>query len=223
MRKFRIPEKSHHPIVEDNLTHFYHIPVLRSFFIKRLSMTLDLLGDRKFQNILEIGVGSGVMLHELSKMSKNVFACDLHPHLAKVKRMAEKENLSVHFSQGSITDLPYKDRSFDCVISVATIEHIHGLSKAISEMKRILTPQGVLALGFPVETKITDFLLIAAGSTKAYRQKLREIHPNSHTDILREMNRQFGQVKAKRLPFFLPEAISLYYSCMGEKGIRSNV
>lgn len=217
MRKFRIPQKSHHPIVEDNLTHFYHIPLIRSFFIKRLAMTLDLLESRRFQNILEIGFGSGVMFAELSKISNRVFACDIHPFISKVKQMTEKENLRIHFSNGNITQLPFKDNTFDCIISVATIEHIHGLKQAVSEMKRILVKGGVAALGFPVETKITDFLLVAAGSTKAYRQKLREIHPNSHTDILQEVSRQFAHVQTRRFPFFFPEAISLYYSCVGEK------
>ena len=59
-----------------------------------------------------------------------------------------------------------------------------------------------------LETKITDFLLVAAGTTKAYRQKLREVHPNSHSDILAEVEKQFGSVTKKRLPSLVRNANS---------------
>ena len=216
-RQLRLPRKIYHPIVDDNLTHLYHLPIIGTFFKKRLTMTLDLLGNKKFDKILEVGFGSGVMLQELTNMARHVFACDIHPYISEVQRMTRSENLSIEFSRGSITDLPYRDHTFDCVVSVACIEHIHELKKAISEMKRVLVKGGKLALGFPVETKITDFLLVAAGTTKAYRQKLREVHPNSHTDILDEMRMQFSSLQTCRLPFFLPESISLYYSAVATK------
>ncbi|MBI2026978.1 MAG: class I SAM-dependent methyltransferase [Deltaproteobacteria bacterium] len=216
-RKLRLPQKSDHPIVDDNLTHLYHLPIVGSFFKKRLTMTLDFLNGRSFNRILEVGFGSGVMLHELSKVAKHVYACDIHPHIHLVKNMTQKENLNIHYCGGSIVDLPFKDNSIDCIISVACIEHIHELQKSIFEMKRVLAHGGTLALGFPVETKITDFLLTAAGTTKAYRKKLREVHPNSHSDILTQVEKQFGPIIKKRLPSYLPESISLYYSCVATK------
>ena len=217
MRKLRIPKRSDHPIVKDNLTHFYHIPVLRSFFIKRLTMTLDLFENKKFNNILEVGFGSGVLLHELTQIASDVHACDIHEHIDEVKKLTEQEGLKVHLKHGNILTLPYEDNQFDAIISVAVIEHIHGLEKAISELKRVLKPGGMLALGFPYESKITDFLLTAAGSTKAYRQKLREIHPNSHADIIQETGKQFLEVKAQRFPPYFPEWGTLYCSLSAVK------
>jgi len=216
-RQLRLPKKSDHPIVDDNLTHLYHLPVIGSFFKKRLTMSLDMIGHKRYSNLLEIGFGSGVMLQELSKMADEVHACDIHSHIDKVEAMTKRENLNIQYCQGSITDLPYEDQSFDGVISVACIEHIKELSKAVSEMKRVLVPGGTLVLGFPIETKITDVLLTLAGSQKAYKQKLREIHPNSHADILREVKRQFGDYQTRKLPSFFPESIALYYSCLATK------
>ena len=180
-------------------------------------MSLDMIGHRRYSKLLEIGFGSGVMLKELSKMADEVHACDIHSHIEEVEAMTKKENLSIKYRRGSISDLPYEDKSFDCIISVACIEHIHELAKAVSEMKRVLVPGGTLVLGFPIETKITDVLLTLAGSQKAYKQKLREIHPNSHADILREVKRQFGGYQTRKLPSFFPESIALYYSCMATK------
>ncbi len=215
--RLQLPKKSHHPVVDDNLTHLYHLPVIRSFFIKRLTMTLDLLESKTFDKTLEIGFGSGVLFHEESRFSQKLFGCDMHDHIPEVKSMSRHEKLNIHLNKGNIVQLPYKNESFDCVISIATLEHILELKEAISEIKRVLKKGGVAALGFPVETKLTDFLLVAAGTTKAYRQKLREVHPNSHTAILNEVQSQFGNIHIRKLPNFTPEILSLYCSCLATK------
>lgn len=216
--RMRIPKKNNHPVVGDNLTRFYHYPVLSYFFLRRLTMALGFMPQGKFDSLLEIGFGSGVFLPELSRHSKRLFGLDMHGHITKVKDMLACENIKAELIKGSIVHLPYKDASFDCVISIATLEHINELSLAISEIMRVLKKGGLMILGFPVENKLSDLLLVLTGSVRAYKKNLKEIHPNSHNNIIEEIKRQCGSaVKIKRFPSFLPLDFALYCSCMSRK------
>lgn len=217
MLQIQLPKKDNHPNVGDNLTRYYHYPIVRHFFLRRLAMALDFLNGRSFDTVLEIGFGSGVLLPELSKRYNRIFGVDIHDSIYKVKEMLKKENIYTFLTRGDILHLPYKDKSFDCIISIATLEHIKDLSEAIFEIKRVLKENGFAVLGFPVANKVSDLLLVLTGSLRAYRKKLKEIHPNDHDDILSEVKRQFGNIEVKRFPSCLPLSLSLYCSCMSRK------
>lgn len=213
----RIPHKNNHPHVGDNLTQHYHLPIIRHFFLRRLTLALDFLDGRHFDSLLEIGFGSGVLLPELSERSTHLFGMDLHGQIGKVKEMLKAEGVVTNLSRGDILYLPYKNESFDCVISIATLEHIRQLRLAISEIKRILKKNGCAVFGFPVANKASDLLLVLTGSLRAYKKKLREIHPSSHADILSEAKEQFGNIEVRKFPNFLPVSFSLYCGCMSKK------
>lgn len=217
MARIRIPKKENHPLLDDNLTRYYHYPLTKFFFLRRLTMALDFIEDRRFDSILEIGFGNGVLLTELAMRANEVYGLDVHDSIPKVEEMAKKENIDVSLTKGSILDLPYKSGFFDCVISIATLEHIKDLPKAISEVKRVLKKDGVALFGFPVENKLSDFLLVLTGSVRVYKKKLKEIHPTSHRAIINETRCQFGNIKVKKFPFFIPIDFSLYCSCISIK------
>jgi len=218
MAAIRIPKRSNHPAVGDNLTGYYHLPLIRYFFLKRLRLVLDLLGERHFGSILEIGFGSGVLLPELSSRATHLYGMDIHDSIGKVGQMLEKEGIKTALTRGDILHLPFDDETFDCIVSIATLEHIKELPVAIFEIKRVLKKGGMAVLAFPIANKVSDMLLVLTGSLQAYKKRLREIHPSSHSDILSEIKRQFGNIRVERFPVFLPLDFSLYCSCVSTKG-----
>lgn len=217
MKNIRLPSKYNHPYVGDNLTGYYHIPLIRYFFLRRLTLALDFINEKSFNSLLEVGFGSGVLFPELSRRSHLFFGADRHNYVSKVCEMAEAEGIVPRLSQADILNLPYKNDSFDCVVSIATLEHIKNLPQAVSELKRVLKKSGLAVLGFPVANKLSDFLLVLTGSLKAYKKKLKEIHPSTHQDILSEVKKQFGNVEINRFPSCLPLDISLYCGCLSRK------
>ncbi len=74
--------------------------------------------------------------------------------LSLVKKYSSKLKFAMKYSADSAdaTSLSFSDNSFSHIISISVIEHINGNgdSEAIKEMWRVLKPNGILILTFPV-------------------------------------------------------------------------
>lgn len=74
--------------------------------------------------------------------------------LSLVKKYSSKLKFTMKYSADSAdaTKLSFSDNSFSHIISISVIEHINGTgdSEAIKEMWRVLKPNGILILTFPV-------------------------------------------------------------------------
>jgi SAM-dependent methyltransferase len=57
--------------------------------------------------------------------------------------------------QLDLRDLPFKDNSFDCVYASHVLEHIKEDDRALSEIKRVLTPSGIAVLPVPIVSVTT--------------------------------------------------------------------
>ena len=100
------------------------------------------------KRILDLGSGSGRHIVYLSKQGFDVYGFDISESGIKIsKDWLKKEGANAKFKTGSIyKKLPYQDNFFDAVISTNTIHHgkIENIRKAISEIKRILKPEGLI-------------------------------------------------------------------------------
>ena len=52
--------------------------------------------------------------------------------------------------QIDLRDLPFEDSRFDCVYASHVLEHIKEDDRALSEIKRVLTPSGIAVLPVPI-------------------------------------------------------------------------
>ena len=89
---------------------------------------------------LDVGCGSSRILASL----ENVVGADIS--LGKL-RWARKYGKPL--VNASISDLPFAEGAFDCVISSEVIEHIPADPKPFLEMRRVLKGDGLLILGTP--------------------------------------------------------------------------
>jgi len=73
------------------------------------------------------------------------------------------EYLSVDFKKGAamqiadITNLPFKNKTFDFVYCSHVLEHIEDDLRAMREIKRVLTPKGIAILQVPIADKDDTF------------------------------------------------------------------
>jgi dolichol-phosphate mannosyltransferase len=118
---------------------FYSIiPIQRYWQRRRHSIVL--LWARGHERVLDAGCGSSVIIQSLN----NAIGMDfLFPKLRFLRRY------SIPITQASAFALPFKDDSFDCVISSEVIEHIPFDDVLFTEMRRVLRTDGTLILGTP--------------------------------------------------------------------------
>lgn len=95
--------------------------------------------------ILEIGVGTGLNLSLYPDDVKGIDAVDVHPQMLDVAmERARLSGLDVRFYPISAETLPFADASFDSIVSTWTMCSITDLPKALSELQRVLKPDGRL-------------------------------------------------------------------------------
>jgi len=95
---------------------------------------------RRSGRILDAGCGSSLIVQSLNN------AIGMEYNFGKLRYLSHH---GIPLLRGSAFALPFKDESFDCVISSQVIEHIPYDEVLFSEMRRVLRPGGMLILGTP--------------------------------------------------------------------------
>jgi ubiquinone/menaquinone biosynthesis C-methylase UbiE len=95
--------------------------------------------------ILEIGIGSGVNLQYYGDQAKHVIGLDPSVKLLALAAEANRRNdLSVELVKGSAEMIPIEDKTIDTVLTTWTLCSISNVNRALSEMRRVLKPNGRL-------------------------------------------------------------------------------
>lgn len=103
------------------------------------------------QRVLDVGCGTGTLGIWLKQHAPeaSVIGIDLHRNmLALAKEKTRKAGLDIAYNQGSSTDLPYEEASFDRVLASLLLHHLSPRDKdaSLREALRVLKPGGELHL-----------------------------------------------------------------------------
>ena len=103
-------------------------------------------------NVLEIGVGPGVMASYLEYKGIDIITIDLETELSPT-------------ISASVVSLPFKDKTFDTVVCCQVLEHLpfEQFDKSLAEIKRVTKKKLVLSLpdktlGISILARIPNFL-----------------------------------------------------------------
>lgn len=98
--------------------------------------------------VLDAGCGGGGMPLSLAEESTRVVGIDLvHRFRDAGMRLArERGATNLHFARADGQVLPFRDRSFDLVLSHAVIEHVPDAARYLRECARVLKPDGRIYL-----------------------------------------------------------------------------
>jgi ubiquinone/menaquinone biosynthesis C-methylase UbiE len=95
--------------------------------------------------ILEIGIGSGLNLRYYSERAEYVIGLEPSPKLLAIAAEAERRaGLSFELVKGSAETIPLEDKAIDTVLTTWTLCTISAVNRALSEMRRVLKPDGRL-------------------------------------------------------------------------------
>ena len=104
------------------------------------------LGIGDDARILDIGTSTGTNLRMLRDLGyRSVTGLDFSPDAI---RHCEDKGLGP-VRQGDICALPFADSSFDLVLATDIIEHVDDDSRALSEIARVLAPDGAVLITVP--------------------------------------------------------------------------
>lgn len=209
IESFRLPQRKNiqETSVADPLK-FYYLPIARSFYTARFADAIRLLNG-KTGKLLDVGCGSGIFLPELSRHCESLCACDFHPNLNRTAQMLRAESVSATLVPSDARALPFRSDSFDAIVCMSVLEHIHDLDTAASEFYRVLHPGGVAIVGVPVENIMTTAML-RLSYLSLPGAHLEDEHVSTHRDVLGAFRKKFEVEAALNIPRLLPEQLRMY-------------
>jgi ubiquinone/menaquinone biosynthesis C-methylase UbiE len=109
---------------------------------------LETAGITRFDRVLDAGCGGGGMCVSFAEEARFVVGIEPGDRFRDVgTRLArEKGVANVRFAYGDGTALPFRDRSFDLILSHSVIEHVANPLEYLREARRVLTRGGAMLL-----------------------------------------------------------------------------
>lgn len=100
------------------------------------------------KRVLDVACGSGYGAAELAAVARNVTAIDVSPEA--IQYAAEHyPQANLDFRVASAHSLPFPDLTFDLVVSFELIEHLENYRELLSEVRRVLAPNGQFIVSTP--------------------------------------------------------------------------
>lgn len=115
---------------------------------EHLGRYMSVLKAIKGKTVLDIASGSGYGTKLMAADAKFVYGVDIDEDAVEYSRK-EFGAKNVEYIVGSGTEIPLKDDSVDCVVSMETIEHIEDQEKFLEEVRRVLRPGGFMIVSTP--------------------------------------------------------------------------
>jgi ubiquinone/menaquinone biosynthesis C-methylase UbiE len=95
------------------------------------------------RDVLEVGCGTGLVLERIARFARTARGVDLSPGMLD---KARERGLDV--VQGSATDLPFDDETFDVTCSFKVLAHVPDIATALREMARVTRVGGFVLAEF---------------------------------------------------------------------------
>lgn len=124
--------------------------MFQKYELHRYDAMAQLLGKKKYTNILDIGCGDGSFLLKVQHKAKKITGVEIVPELAK---KAAKQPFTTPSSFKVIKPenlkLPFPDKNFDLVVALATLQYVYDIDFMFSEVHRVLKRNGLYIFEVP--------------------------------------------------------------------------
>ena len=99
--------------------------------------------DWKGKSVLDLGCAGGFMAEALAEKGASVTGIDPAAQAIEAAKVhATQSGLQISYDVGVGEALPSEDASFDAVVCVDVLEYVSDLPQVISEITRVLRPEG---------------------------------------------------------------------------------
>ncbi|MFZ4400946.1 MAG: methyltransferase domain-containing protein [Bacteroidales bacterium] len=135
--------------VFDNVKGYAYDQPINDSLEKKAIQTLEIIyenGKSKFENILIAGCGKGEEASVFYKLTKaNVTGVDLNA----IPIIKTEDGRRFQIKIESLDDLSFTDEEFDLIYCYHVLEHVNDPEKVLLELKRVLSKDGIIFIGFP--------------------------------------------------------------------------
>lgn len=115
---------------------------------KEMSRIINVFRKYNIQRVLDLACGSGRYTAYLAEKGFELYGIDISEEgIKKAESLLQDRSLHANFTVGSMyKKLPYEDGFFDAVVCIRALHHgrIENIQKAISEIERVLKPNGLV-------------------------------------------------------------------------------
>ncbi len=160
------------------------------------------------QHVLEIGIGQGTDMMQFAKEGAICHGVDItQNHLKLTALNATLRGYEVDLHEVDATRLPFADNTIDCVYSFGVLHHIPEIDKVVSEIYRVLKPEGRLMIALYYRWSAFHLLwkLLANGIrngwlfTKGYSGLLATIESGADGVTVKPYVRLFSKNEVKKM------------------------
>ncbi len=103
------------------------------------------LEPRRGERVLDVGSGHGFNTRDVARAGARLVGIDLDRERLSYAR-THNAAPGIHYLRVDAERLPFRDRSFDRVVSFCVIEHFRDDGAVLDEIRRVLVPTGWLVL-----------------------------------------------------------------------------
>jgi ubiquinone/menaquinone biosynthesis C-methylase UbiE len=182
----------------------------------------DFDSGRHIPRVLEIGAGTGEHFSFVRHQFDEYVLTDHDPQALEVARrkIADAKGRNVSFEVQAGNSLAYPDASFDRVVAVHVLEHIHQPHLAIKEWKRVLRKGGVLSILIPTDPGLAWRLGRHLGPRRnaiaqgiAYDYVMAREHVNSCVNLVAILRHYFPEGRQAWWPLRVSSVdLNLFYA-----------
>jgi len=105
------------------------------------------LGEKP-STILDVGTGTGSLLHNLKRIYPEAFLCGVDLAYNMCQRTAVKLGSDCLAVNGDAEMIPFRSAVFDLAVSTSALQWVGSISRSIHELRRVLKPGGTLCIAF---------------------------------------------------------------------------
>lgn len=153
---------------------------------RQWKLWLKLAGNLNDKTILDAGCGYGRLIKKFSNYTEKIFGIDIsHEILIEAKKYLGP---GYELHEGSITNLPFKDQSFDIIFCDRVLMHLMeiDMKTALLEFKRVLKPSDIILFSVPYKLSwlysVRSFVFSVYTTLMKVGGRLKIIHPRGFSE-----------------------------------------
>jgi len=172
--------------------------------------------------MLDVGCGRGYFSARLSLQSTTIGLDIVKQPLAKAQKTYGSSN-QLFFVLADISSMPFRSHSIDVVVCASVLEHIQNLGGAIKQIKDVIKNDGMLIVGYPIETKFFKFMMrlihpqclrYIDQSQESFYNKCPYTHKQDYRTIRDTLRKNFLIKQKQKLPFKIFPDLLTFYECI---------